>query len=163
MSIRAFPHSGGPRRRRPSAVVLVDKDPDKDRCPSARPLIKPNTLHHLVITSKQQQESSPGQRLFECEDGGKRQADGKWRQVSRLSIGGKGGGAVCRPVVHSIGGVSSRKDKDREKKQKERRGEIGAVQTNDGTFWDARLLDWPLHHCHHTQLQTGYADSLLFS
>lgn len=95
MSIRAFPHSGGPRRRRPSAVVLVDKDPDKDRCPSARPLIKPNTLHHLVITSKQQQESSPGQRLFECEDGGKRQADGKWRQVSRLSIG-KGVEGGCR-------------------------------------------------------------------
>lgn len=93
MSIRAFLYSGGPPR--PSSrhndlllFSLLIRSQTKMRWPSARPLIKPNTRHQLLITSKQQQESSPGQRLYECEDEGTKRRDRKWRQVSRLSIRG---------------------------------------------------------------------------
>lgn len=71
------------------------------RCPSARALIKPHTLHHLLITSKQQQESSPGQHLWMRGQGTKRQADRKWQQVSPLLIQGP-----CGPMVHSRGSIS---------------------------------------------------------
>lgn len=71
------------------------------RCPSARALIKPHTLHHLLITSKQQQESSPGQHLWMRGQGTKRQADRKWQQVSPLLIQGP-----CGPMVHSRGSIA---------------------------------------------------------
>lgn len=133
MSIRAFLYSGGPLRptSRHNDLLLLPsliRTQTKARWPSA----KPNTLRHLLTTSKQQQESSPGHRLFECEDGGtKRRADRKWRQVSRLLICG-GGGRVGVPP----GGVSSSSSSwqkhtktkivgEKKKKSKERKGEKG--------------------------------------
>lgn len=67
MSIRAFLYSRRAEEARHNDLLLFSSlimTQTKTRCPSARPLIKPNTLYHLLITSTQQQESWTGQHLL---------------------------------------------------------------------------------------------------
>lgn len=67
MSIRAFLYSKRAEEARHNDLLLFSSlimTQTQAHCPSARPLIKPNTLYHLLITSTQQQESRTGQRLL---------------------------------------------------------------------------------------------------
>lgn len=134
-------------------------------CPSARALINPHTLHHLLITSKQQQESSPGQHLWMRGQGTKHQADRKWQQVSPLLIQGPCGvqwriAATAFLFRHHC--TSTQQQRSAQKKREGVKAHAAQNISHNQSWWEAHLLDsWLLRCCTHTQTTANGASKLV--